>query len=145
MATEKKPGVLQEFKDFVLRGNVVDLAVAVVIGAAFAAVVTALVRDIITPIIAAIFGKPDFGNLSFTIHRSHFLYGDFINVIITFLSIAAAIFFLVVKPINYLADRRRRGEAENESRERQCPECLSTIPKAASRCAFCTAQVSPLA
>jgi large conductance mechanosensitive channel len=144
VAIEKKSNILQEFKDFILRGNVVDLAVAVVIGAAFGAVVTALVRDIITPIIAAIFGKPDFASLSFTIHKSHFFYGDFINAIITFLSVAAAIFFFVVKPLNYFLERRRSSVAEPESTDRQCPECLSTIPKAAVRCAFCTAVVSPL-
>jgi large conductance mechanosensitive channel len=145
VATEKKPSILQEFKDFILRGNVVDLAVAVVIGAAFGAVVTALVKDILTPIIAAIFGKPDFGNLSFTIHKSHFLYGDFINAVITFLSVAAAIFFFVIKPLNYLLERRRRSVAEPESTDRQCPECLSTIPKAATRCAFCSSEVTPIA
>jgi large conductance mechanosensitive channel len=144
VAAEKKPSVLQEFKDFILRGNVVDLAVAVVIGAAFGAVVTALVKDIITPIVAAIFGKPDFSALSFTIHKSHFFYGDFINAVITFLSVAAAIFFFVIKPLNYFLERRRRSVAEPESADRQCPECLSTIPKAATRCAFCTAQVVPL-
>jgi|SRR5579864_425730 large conductance mechanosensitive channel len=99
----------QEFKDFLLRGNLVDLAVAVVVGLAFNAVVTALVHDIITPIIAAIFGKPDFEALHFRIHQSVFLYGDFINAIITFLSIAAAVFFFVVKPVNYLMSRRRKG------------------------------------
>jgi large conductance mechanosensitive channel len=141
---EKKPSILTEFRDFIMRGNVVDLAVAVVIGAAFGVVISSLVKDIITPIIAAIFGKPNFGNLSFTIHNSEFFYGDFINAVITFLTVAAAIFFLVVKPINYLTERRRRGMTEPESLERQCPECLSTIPKAATRCAFCTAQVAPL-
>ncbi len=110
MATERK-GLISEFKDFILRGNVVDLAVAVVIGAAFGAVVSALVKDILTPIIAAIFGKPDFSALTFTIHKSHFFYGDFINAIISFLSIAAAVFFFVVKPINYLLERRKRALA----------------------------------
>ena len=100
-----------EFKDFILRGNVVDLAVAVVIGAAFGAVVTALVKDILTPIIAAIFGKPDFSTLTFTIHKSKFFYGDFINALIAFLSIAAAVFFFVVKPVNYLQERRKRALA----------------------------------
>jgi large conductance mechanosensitive channel len=107
MATHKN--LYQEFKDFLLRGNLVDLAVAVVVGLAFNAVVTALVHDIITPIIAAIFGKPDFESLHFRIHQSVFLYGDFINAIITFLSIAAAVFFFVVKPVNYLMSRRRKG------------------------------------
>src|SRR5579871_4198913 len=135
MATEKK-NVLQEFKDFVLRGNLVDLAVAVVIGLAFAAVVTALVKDIITPIIAAIFGKPDFGSLSFTIHKSHFLYGDFINALITFLSIAAAVFFFVVQPVNLLM-ARRKTQPDVDSETHPCSECLSEIPRQARKCAFC--------
>jgi large conductance mechanosensitive channel len=108
MATEKK-SLLQEFKDFLLRGNLVDLAVAVVIGVAFGALVNALVKDIITPIIAAIFGKPDFSTLHFRIHKSLFLYGDFINALIYFVSVAAAVFFFVVKPVNYLLAQRRRG------------------------------------
>jgi large conductance mechanosensitive channel len=108
VATEKK-SLPAEFKEFLLRGNVVDLAVAVVIGTAFSAVVNALVKDILTPIIAAIFGKPDFENLTFTLHKSHFFYGDFINAVITFVSIALAVFLFVVKPINYLIERRKRG------------------------------------
>jgi large conductance mechanosensitive channel len=127
----------QEFKEFVLRGNVVDLAVAVVMGAAFGAVVTALVRDILTPIITAIVGKPDFGALKFTIHKSRFFYGDFINVVISFVSIAAAVFFFVVKPLNVLM-ARRKTEPEVASVTKECPECLSSIPVAARRCAFCT-------
>jgi len=111
---EQKKGLLTEFRDFILRGNVVDLAVAVVIGAAFGAVVTALVKDILTPIIAAIFGKPDFSQLTFTIHKSKFFYGDFINAIIAFLSIAAAVFFFVVKPVNYLQERRKKSIAAGE-------------------------------
>ncbi len=110
MATQSK-NLLVEFKDFIIRGNVVDLAVAVVIGLAFGNVVNALVRDIITPIVAAIFGKPDFGSLFFRIHKSAFAYGDFINNVITFVTIAAAIFFFVVKPINWLLERRRRAMA----------------------------------
>ena len=141
----EKKGTLSEFKEFILRGNVVDLAVAVVIGTAFAAVVKALVTDILTPLIAAIVGKPDFAALHFRIHKSIFLYGDVINNIITFVSVAAAVFFLVVKPINYLTERRKRGESEPESTDRSCPECLSSIPKKATRCAFCTAEVSPVA
>jgi large conductance mechanosensitive channel len=114
MAEEKK-SILAEFKEFLLRGNVVDLAVAVVIGTAFGLVVKALVSDILTPIIAAIFGKPQFGTLSFTIHKSHFLYGDFINQVISFVSVAAAVFFFVVKPVNYLmALRARRMAAGTE-------------------------------
>jgi len=108
MATQKK-NLLQEFKDFLMRGNLVDLAVAVVIGLAFGALVNALVKDIITPIIAAIFGKPDFSSLHFRIHHSVFLYGDFINALISFVTIAAAVFFFVVKPVNYLLSLRRRG------------------------------------
>jgi large conductance mechanosensitive channel len=144
MAQGKK-SVFVEFKEFLLRGNVVDLAVAVVIGVAFGAVVTARVNDLLTPIIAAIFGKPNFSNLTFTIHKSHFLYGHFINAVIAFVSIAAAVFFFVVKPVNYLLERRQKGQADPESSDRPCPECLSTIPKAATRCAFCTAQVTPVA
>ncbi len=134
--------MLKDFKAFLLRGNVVDLAVAVVIGAAFGAVVTALVRDLITPIIALIFGKQNFSNLSFTINSSHFLYGDFINYLISFLTIAAAIFFFVVQPVNLLM-RRRRTEPDVESETRPCTECLSAIPREARRCAFCTSPQEP--
>jgi len=108
VATTHK-NIVTEFKEFLLRGNVVDLAVAVVIGTAFGAVVNALVKDILTPIVAAIFGKPDFSTLTFTINKSHFFYGDFINALIAFASIAAAVFFFVVKPINYLIERRKKG------------------------------------
>ena len=139
---EQKKGLLTEFRDFILRGNVVDLAVAVVIGAAFGAVVTALVKDILTPIIAAIFGKPNFSELTFTIHKSKFLYGDLINAVITFLSVAAAIFFFVVKPVDAIARRRKVDPPPDV---RSCPECLSEIPKAATRCAFCTTVVAPAA
>jgi large conductance mechanosensitive channel len=128
---------MRDFKQFLLRGNVVDLAVAVVIGAAFGAVVTALVRDFLTPLIAAIFGSHDFSSLAFTVHRSRFAYGDFVNVLIAFLSIAAAVFFLVVKPINALM-ARRKTEPPVDELTRPCPECLSEIPVAARRCAFCT-------
>jgi large conductance mechanosensitive channel len=138
------PAILKEFRAFVLRGNVVDLAVAVVIGAAFTAVVNALVRDLITPIIAAIFGKPDFGGLTFTINDSRFAYGDFLNAVLTFVLVAAAVFFLIVKPVNYLM-ARLRTEPDVESPTRGCPECLSQIPVAATRCAFCTTEVSPAA
>jgi large conductance mechanosensitive channel len=134
--------MLSEFKQFIMRGNVVDLAVAVVIGAAFGAVVTALVADIVTPLIAAIFGKPSFAGLSFTINGSTFLYGDFLNAVITFLTIAAAIFFLVVKPLNVLAARRAAGAPTESPTTRPCPECLSEIPVAARRCAHCTSQLA---
>jgi large conductance mechanosensitive channel len=133
--------MLREFKQFIMRGNVVDLAIAVVIGTAFAAVVAAFVADIITPLIAAIFGKPDFSNLSFTLNKSTFLYGDFINALITFLSVAAAIFFFVVKPLNVLAARRARGAPPESPTTKACPECLSDIPIAATRCAYCTTEV----
>jgi large conductance mechanosensitive channel len=132
--------MLKHFKAFLLRGNVVDLAVAVVIGAAFGALVTALVADLITPIIAAIIGKPDFSNLTFTINKSTFKYGDFINVLIAFVSIAAAVFFFVVMPVNALMARRKTEPPVDET-VRDCPECLSEIPVAAKRCAFCTAEV----
>jgi large conductance mechanosensitive channel len=140
----RSKGVLSEFKDFVVRGDVLDLAIAVVIGAAFGAVVTALVKDLLTPIVAAIFGKPDFSKLVFTINGSKFFFGDFIDAVITFLSVAAAVFFVVVKPVNGLRERRKHAP-EPESDARPCPECLSQIPKAARRCAFCTSEVAPIA
>ncbi|MEA2255677.1 MAG: large conductance mechanosensitive channel [Solirubrobacteraceae bacterium] len=136
--------MLKEFRSCVLRGNVVDLAVAVVIGAAFGAVVTALVKDLVTPIVAAVGGKHDFSSLAFTINGSRFAYGDFLNAVISFLIIAAAVFFLVVKPVNMLMERRKT-EPEVEADTRACPECLSQIPAPASRCAFCTAEVPPVA
>ena len=134
--------LLKEFKAFILRGNVVDLAVGVVIGVAFGAVVTALVRDLITPIIAVIFGKPDFSALTFTINGSTFHYGDFINALIAFLSIAAAVFFFVVKPVNMLM-ARRKTQPDVDSETRPCTECLSDIPRPARRCAFCGSEQTP--
>jgi large conductance mechanosensitive channel len=135
--------LVKDFRDFILRGNLVDLAVAVVIGTAFGAVVTALVADLITPLIAAIGGQPDFAGLSFTINKSHFLYGSFLNALITFLVIAAVVFFLVIKPVNALM-KKFRPEPTVEVTTRECPECLSSIPKLAHRCAFCTAEVAPV-
>jgi large conductance mechanosensitive channel len=132
--------MIKGFRDFILRGNVVDLAVAVVIGAAFGAVVTAFVADIITPLIAAIFGKPDFSGLTFTINNSRFLYGDFINAVVSFLLIAAAVYFAVVVPMNKVAEMRARGKAPEEAATKQCVECLSEIPAGARRCAFCTSE-----
>jgi large conductance mechanosensitive channel len=132
--------MLREFRAFVLRGNLVDLAVAVVVGTAFTAVVTALVADLITPLIAAVGGKADFGDLDFTINGSRFAYGHFINALLTFVTVAVVVFFLVVKPVNALMDRLRT-EPEVESITRACPECLSQIPREARRCAFCTAEV----
>jgi large conductance mechanosensitive channel len=134
----------QEFKAFVLRGNLVEMAVGIVIGLAFAAVVTALVADLITPLIAAIFGSHDFSALTFTINGSTFHYGDFINALITFVCIAAAVFFFVVKPVNALIARSRK-EGTPDPETRNCPQCLSEIPIAASRCAFCTTEVAAAA
>lgn len=134
--------MLKDFKNFILRGNVVDLAVAVVIGAAFGAVVTALVKDVITPLIAAIGGKPNFGNLYFSVHHSRIMYGDFINATLSFVILAAVIFFLVVQPINKLVAMSKRGQ-ESEPDDKVCPECLSKIPKDATRCAFCTTKLVP--
>ena len=128
--------MVKDFKTFLLRGNVVDLAVGIVIGAAFGALVTAFVADLITPIIAAIIGKPDFSNLTFTINGSTFHYGDFINVLIAFISIAAAVFFFVVRPVNALM-ARRKTEPDVESETAPCTECLSEIPRLARKCAFC--------
>lgn len=129
--------MLREFKTFLLRGNVVDLAVAVVIGTAFTAVIKALVDDLLTPIIALIFGKPDFSDLSFTINNSHFAYGDFINALFTFVAVAAAMFFFVVTPMNMLIKRRVQEDPETK----QCPECTSPIPVAAKRCPLCTTRL----
>ena len=128
------------FREFIMRGNVIDLAVAVVIGAAFGAVITAFVADIITPFIAAIFGKPDFSSLTFTINNSKFLYGSFINAVISFLLIALAVYFVIVVPMNKMAALRARGKAPEDPSTKQCPECLSEIPVAARRCAFCTSE-----
>ena len=132
--------MLREFRAFVLRGNLVDLAVAVVIGTSFTAVVNAIVKDFITPLIAAIGGKPNFGNLAFTINGSRFAYGDFLNAALTFLMVAAVLFFLVIKPANAIMEAFRT-EPEVDAPTRACPECLSQIPRAASRCAFCTSEV----
>jgi large conductance mechanosensitive channel len=126
------------FKQFLLRGNVLDLAVAVVMGAAFGAVVTALVKDLLTPIIAALVGKPDFSNIIFEVNGSKFLIGDFINAIVSFVLIGAAVYFFVVLPVNTLMARMKRGEAPPDPTTRNCPECLSQVPIAARRCAFCT-------
>ena len=128
---------MRGFKAFLLRGNVVELAIAVVIGVAFAAVVAAFVKDLVTPLIAAIGGQPDFSALYFTINKSKFLYGDFFNAIIAFLIIAAVIYFLVVIPYTAMVARSRK-EAPADPTTKKCTECLSEIPKDARRCAFCT-------
>lgn len=134
--------MLSEFRQFLLRGNVVDLAVGVVIGAAFGAVVTSMVEDLITPIVAAIVGKPDFSDLTFTINDSVFRYGSFLNALLSFLVIATAVFWLVVLPVNRLMSRMRTEPPIDEA-TRSCPECLSGVPKEAKRCAFCTSQLAP--
>jgi large conductance mechanosensitive channel len=129
--------LISDFKKFLLRGNVVDLAVAVVVGTAFTAVIKAIVADLLTPLIAAIFGKPNFESLSFTINGSHFSYGDVINNLITFISIAAVVFFLVVAPMTALMARR----AQEDPDTKECPECTSAIPLKAKRCPLCTSQL----
>lgn len=136
---------MKGFRNFILRGNVVDLAVAVVIGAAFGAIVTAFVKDLITPLIAAIGGEPDFSNIYFTINKSKFMIGDFINSIVSFLIIAAVIYFLVVLPVNKLMERFKPQVTPAPETTRDCPYCTSKIPKAATRCPFCTAQIEAVA
>jgi len=135
-------GLVRDFKAFLMRGNVVDLAVAVAVGAAFLAVVTAFVDDLITPIIAAMAGKTDFSSLTFTVNDSEFRYGSFLNALISFVTIAAAVFFFVVVPYNAFQTRMRK-EPPPDPTTRKCPECLSEIPIGATRCAFCTAAIAP--
>jgi len=127
--------MLKGFRDFVLRGNVVDLAVGVVIGAAFGTVVTAFVKDLLTPLIAALAGKPDFSALSLDFNGAKFLYGDFLNALISFLLIAAAVYYFVVLPVNALMSRFQK---EVPADKMKCPECLSDVPLGAHKCAFCT-------
>jgi large conductance mechanosensitive channel len=134
--------IFREFRQFILRGNLVDLAVAVVIGTAFGAVVTALVADVLTPLIAAVGGQPDFSRLRLEVNGSTFRYGHFLNALLTFLLISAVIFFLVLKPVNLLMSRHK-VDTPVEAKTRSCPECLSDIPVAARRCAFCTSEVGP--
>jgi large conductance mechanosensitive channel len=134
---------MKGFRQFILRGNVVDLAVAVVIAAAFGAVVTSLVKSFITPLIAAIGGQPDFSELAFEINGSRFAYGEFFNALLAFLIIAAVVYFLVVLPVNKLMARYKAEEPEGPL-TRECPECLSKVPQAARRCAFCTAAIEPV-
>jgi large conductance mechanosensitive channel len=134
--------MLRGFKEFVLRGNVLDLAVAVVIGGAFGAVVNAMVKDLITPLIGAIVGQPDFSSLVVTVNGAQFLIGDFLNALVSFLLVAAAVYFFVVTPVNSLNARRNRGEAPPDPTTKKCPECLSEVPIAARRCAFCTSALT---
>ena len=128
------------FREFLTRGNLLELAVAVIIGTAFTAVVMAIVKDLITPLIAAIWKQPNFSSLTFTVHGSKFLYGDFINALLTFVIIAAVVYFLIVLPMAKLITRLERNK---EATERDCPECLSAIPIAATRCKYCTVEVAP--
>ena len=134
--------LLKEFREFILRGNLVDLAVAVVIGTAFGAVVTASVTDVLTPLIAAFGGQPDFSALTFKINGSTFRYGHFLNALLSFLMVAAVVFFVVLKPVNALM-ARRKVDTPADVKTRSCPECLSDIPVGATRCAFCTCRVGP--
>jgi len=134
--------MLKGFKQFMLRGNVVDLAVAVVIGAAFGGIVTALVKDLITPLIAAVGGQPDFSAITFTVNGSKFPIGDFVNAVVSFLMIAVAVYFFVVAPVNALTARINRGEAPPDPTTKKCKECLSEVPIAARRCAFCTSPIA---
>jgi large conductance mechanosensitive channel len=129
---------MKGFKEFILRGNVLDLAVAVVIGAAFTAVVTALVKDLLTPLLAAIAGAPDFSGIALTVNGSKLLIGDFLNAVIAFLMLATVVYFFVVLPMNTLIARLKRGEVAPDPTTKKCPECLSEIPIKARRCAFCT-------
>ena len=128
------------FREFITRGNLLELAVAVIVGTAFTAVVTAIVKDLITPLIAAIWKQPNFSTLTFTVHGSKFLYGDFINALIAFVIIALVVYFLIVLPMAKLIMRLERNK---EATERDCPECLSSIPLAATRCKYCTVEVAP--
>jgi large conductance mechanosensitive channel len=132
---------MKGFKQFMLRGNVIELAVAVVMGAAFTAVVTAFVKDLLTPLIAAIVGAPDFSAIAVDVNGSKLLIGDFLNALFAFLMVALAVYFFVVLPVNAMVARMRRGEATPDPTTKKCPECLSEVAIAARRCAFCT---SPL-
>ena len=134
--------MLKGFKQFILRGNVIDMAVGVVIGAAFATVVSAFTKDLLTPLIAALVGKPDFSAISFTVNGSVFALGDFINAAISFLLIAAAVYFFVVTPVNMLIARMRKAPAPADPTTKKCPECLSEIPIDARRCAHCSQPIA---
>lgn len=130
--------ILKGFKEFIMKGNVVDMAVGVVIGVAFGNVVTAMVKDLVTPLIGALGGTPDFSGIIFTINNSKFMVGDFINALISFLTVASVIYFFIVIPMNKLTEKMKSGKTEDPT-EKACPECLSLIPIKAKRCKFCTA------
>jgi large conductance mechanosensitive channel len=132
---------MKGFRTFLMRGNLIELAVAVVIGTAFTAIVTAIVKDLITPLIAAIGGEPDFSRLRLTVNHSTFAYGDFFNALISFAIIAAVVYFLIVSPFARITARLTRNKVATE---RDCPECLSAIPLAATRCMYCTTAVPPV-
>ena len=134
--------MLSGFKQFILRGNVIDMAVGVVIGAAFGGVVTALTKDLLTPLIAAIVGKPDFSAISFKVHGSIFPVGDFINAAVSFLLIATAVYFFVVAPVNALVTRMKKASVPDDPMTKKCAECLSEIPIDAKRCAHCAQPVA---
>jgi large conductance mechanosensitive channel len=136
---------MKGFKQFLLRGNVVDLAVGVVIGAAFGTVVTAFVKDLLTPLIAALVHKPDFSAYTVEINGSKFLYGDFVNALISFLLVAAAVYYFVVLPVNALVSRMRKAPVTPDPSTKKCPECLSEIPIDAKRCAFCASPITQAA
>jgi large conductance mechanosensitive channel len=133
--------MLSGFKQFILRGNVIDMAVGVVIGAAFASVVSAFTKDLLTPLIAAIVGKPDFSAIKFTVNGSMFAIGDFVNAAVAFLLVAVAVYFFVVTPVNLLVARMRKAPDPADPTTKKCPECLSEIPVDARRCAHCTQPV----
>jgi large conductance mechanosensitive channel len=135
--------LLSEFRQFILRGNVVDLAVGIVIGVAFTGVVQALVRDFINPLIAALFGKPDFSRFHFTVHRAVFAYGDFINRALVLIIIGMTVFFLVVKPVNVMIDRFHLSPRSPSPASKTCPACFTDIPLKATRCPNCTSELAP--
>jgi large conductance mechanosensitive channel len=130
------------FREFVLRGNVIDLAIGVVIGAAFGAVVTSLTKDILTPLIAAIVGKPDFSALVLTINGANITYGNFLNALISFLLVAAAVYYFVITPMNAFMARVKRGELPADPTTKKCPQCAMEIPVAARKCGFCTSTLA---
>lgn len=140
---EEGTKVMKDFKAFILRGNVIDLAVGVIIGAAFSAIVNSLVQDILTPLLGFV-GSPDFSNLNFPAGKDSVEYGKFLNAVISFLLISGAVFFLIVRPVNHLMNRKKT-EPDVESTTRECPECLSSVPRRARRCAFCTSELEPAA